>query len=1204
MSNEYVQARNKIIERVKMEMLGPGSEGIEDDLRCEVISDSPIERYSLGILFPQQSKYQCDDTEKEISTDNDDFYEEEIDDNKDGIIKENMRRFEDKQIENSIDEEISMANETLPSAMGVTFFAKGKINKLVVNISCAKYRASTFKDCKIKANNINESDIDKYALGELINIKDGYLCLKDNKSRQDITNFISGRDIREDIVSVLYKLADLCTSEKAFKHTGYVRIPFCEDKKVTIELKGEISNIYIDENGNLNNSDGCLKVSVLKKEYDSDGVCSYTVVLINENKGEKKYSKCFFQPQIKVCTILNDFIFIDKSKIDLNYSKFMDDDDLTFNLLYRNKQSYAVGHGVATGQDIDINTGKGSVFTDFLPEFEIPQLDFNIKSLPNNGEDILSMYNMSDISQYNKKEKIELLNRFADSYEEWIENQKEVGTELKDQYEKRIISKLIDVCEEALYRIRKGIDILENNNNAYTAFSLMNRAMLMQRVHSKYSDSEYDRFPGEYNQSYELENIDYTKIDKSNASWRAFQLAFILLNIESITNPKSKDREVVDLIWIPTGGGKTEAYLGITGYTIFLRRLNDPINGGGTAIIMRYTLRLLASQQFIRASILICACEKIRKEINESKILDLGKDEISIGLWVGNDPTPNTDKEAKKEYKDLTKAVKSKYELENNKKSHNKFQILKCPWCGTKLEMEYVDGKKKGLWGYDYDKKKIIFCPEPKCDFHRKLPIQVVDEELYKNPPTLLFGTVDKFATLPWKGEISKLFALNKDNNTQSPELIIQDELHLISGPLGSMVGLYETAVDAMCSFKGVKPKIIASTATIKRAEEQCKMLFDRNVMQFPPAGLNIEDNFFTHEKEINDNNPGRKYVGLMPSGKTTTTTQVRLYTALIESLRFLEKNDKVIDKYWTLVGYFNSIRELAKTTTLAFDDIPSNIARYMKRIMKYKSTRYIKNVKELTGRLSSTEIVNTLNELENIYESTDEKDDINYAIDILLATNMISVGVDVSRLNLMVVTGQPKQTSEYIQATSRVGRKYPGLVFTLYNASKTRDRSHYELFYPYHQTFYKYVEPTSITPFSEPARERALHAVFISMIRHIAGLCSEDDAQCFSKDINNFEYIKEYIIERVRNLSNNNDEVMREVKNELNSIIETWETKIETISCNEKLNYSNSKADKRLIKSFTDKNEINAYQTMQSMRNVDKQAGVQIIVLGDDNDD
>lgn len=731
----------------------------------------------------------------------------------------------------------------------------------------------------------------------------------------------------------------------------------------------------------------------------------------------------------------------------------------------------------------------------------------------------------------------------------------------------------------------------------------MNRAMLMQRSHSKFAGSDYDRFPEDKDNLFN--KIDYLNIDKKMASWRAFQLAFILMNVKSISDPMCEERDIVDLIWIPTGGGKTEAYLGLSGFTIFLRRLKDPDNGGGTAIIMRYTLRLLASQQFVRASILICACEKIRRELNSEGKHNLGNDEISIGLWVGGDATPNRNINAKDNFNKLIKSVKSKEELETNKRKYNKFQVLKCPWCGTMLELGDKNGEIKGIWGYEYKKKNIIFCPEPKCDFNKKLPIQVVDEELYKNPPTLLFGTVDKFAMLPWRGEISNLFALNKENNSKSPELIIQDELHLISGPLGTMVGLYETAIDAMCSSKGIKPKVIASTATIKRAEEQCKMLFDRRVMQFPPSGLSIEDNFFSHEISTTLK-PGRKYVGLMASGKTTTTAQIRLYTVLLETIKLLDISDSVADKYWTLVGYFNSIRELAKTTTLISDDIASNIIRYMRRIMQYKSIRYINNSKELTSRLSSTEIVKTLKELKSKFVCTESEGKIqvnsNHAIDTILATNMISVGVDVSRLNLMVTSGQPKQTSEYIQATSRVGRKYPGLVFTLYNASKTRDRSHYELFYSYHQTFYKYVEPTSITPFSEPAREKALHAVFISMIRHLTGLNEEDDAKRFNLSLSRLEEIKQYIVNRANSLDiSENKEMANETKLELEDIINKWLDKIDTSSIDEKINYYTKTADKNLLEPFYEKNNKYAYPTMQSMRNIENVAGVEIIKFGED---
>ncbi|MBN1036088.1 helicase [Clostridium botulinum] len=1206
--NECIRVRKEIVERTKAEMMGPGSEDIGADIKHEVISDSPLDRYSLGVLFPQNNLYEQDESEKEKSDNGDseeiiEEVEKEIEKQKKKANKTKNNIQTSLSDEEEVQEEISMANQTLPSAMGLTFFAEGEVEELNIEVSCAKYRVSQFRDCVVRTD--KEIDITKYLLGEYLYQEDGLVKLKKNLSRKNVFELVSGRDIqteRPDIEEILYKLADLCSSEEGRKHKGYVRTPFLENKNIKIPLNKEFNKIFINEDGKISENTGVLKVTVLRKKYE-EKVFSYTVVLVNEQKVKKSYKTCFFQPEIKITTYNNNFKFIERSDIQNINSKFIDNEELVFNLLYRNKKSYAVGHGVATGQDININTGKGEIYTDFFPSFEIPQLDFEIKELGEESKEILSMFTLSDISDVSKDKKIDLLNSFANAYKEWIKKLEELGNELKEKYDEKIIEDQIKECEKILFRVRNGINILGKNKNAYDAFTLMNRSMLMQRVHSTLSGSEHDRFPGDK----EMPNFDYYNIEKKAASWRAFQLAFILINIESISKPNCEERDIVDLIWIPTGGGKTEAYLGLTGFTIFLRRLKDTVNGGGTTIIMRYTLRLLAAQQFTRASILICACEKIRRE---SKEYNLGKEEISIGLWVGGDPTPNTNADAKFEYKELTKVVRSKEELESRKIRHNKFQILKCPWCGTKLEMEFIDGKKKGLWGYNYDKKKIIYCPESKCDFNKKLPIQVVDEELYKNPPTLLFGTVDKFAALPWKGEVSNLFALNK-LDTKSPELIIQDELHLISGPLGTMVGLYETAIDAMCSAKGIKPKIIASTATIKRAKEQCKMLFDRQVSQFPPSGLNIEDCFFTKEVSI-EKKPGRLYVGLMPSGKTTTTTQIRLYTALLESLRFIDAPEEVLDKYWTLVGYFNSIRELGKTSTLVKDDIASNIIRYMKRLMKCNDIRYAGIPNELTSRLSSTAIVKTLKDLENIYQkgqvdpkTNKKKDNINHAIDVLLATNMISVGVDVSRLDLMVSSGQPKQTSEYIQATSRVGRRYPGLVFTLYNASKTRDRSHYELFYPYHQTFYKYVEPTSITPFSEQSRERALHAVLISMIRHILKLNNNEDAKNFKNDIEGLDNVKEFILNRANELDTSQErDISTKTKNEIEQIIDKWIDKIDTASIDEEVHYYSKKADKNLLVPFLEDDYRNAFPTMQSMRNIDNQAGAQIIEFGDDNNE
>lgn len=1195
---EEIRVRKEIVERCKAEMLGPGSEDIGVPIENEVISDSPIERYALGILFPKNTCHNTNEGEKDIEVNDTSQGELEFEDEiEKAIIKGiNTESKVSSYTDDGMQEQIMMTNQQLPSALGITFFSRGKIDYLNIRISCAKYKESSYSDCMVRVK--NAKNIDKYYLDEFIYLESNVMKLKKNITKKDVLDLVSGREIqteRPDLVSALYKLCDLCTVNKY--NRGYARNPFLKNKIFSVPLYDEYNTIYINEDGNLSKDGGILKLSVLKREYDNN-VFSYTVVLVNEQTGGRDYKKCIFQPEIKIDTEDNDITLIEHSYMSKKGIGIVSNEDLVYELLYRNKNSYAIGHGVATGQVVDDKNGKGIIYSDFFPSFEVPQLEFNLRKLEN-SENILSMYELSDLSDSTQEEKVKLLYDFSNAYENWI-NEIKLSINNIEPIFKNVAEEQIEKCKNTLNRIRRGINEISSDINAYNAFLLMNRAMLMQREHSKLNGSEFDRFP----EDSDFPTFDYLKVEKKNASWRAFQLAFILMNIEGINNPNCEDRDIVDLIWIPTGGGKTEAYLGITGYTIFLRRLKDPIKGGGTAIIMRYTLRLLAAQQFIRASILICACEKIRREI---KTLNLGKTEISIGLWIGKNPTPNKNETAKKLYKKLVASTNSKYELYCLKKNYNKFQVLKCPWCGTKLEMEYIDGKKKGMWGYNYDKKKIIFCPDMRCEFHKKLPIQVVDEELYKEPPTLLFGTVDKFATLPWEGDVANLFALEKGSSNKQPELIIQDELHLISGPLGSMVGLYETAVDAMCtnitSNCSIRPKIIASTATIKRASEQCKMLFNRSVSQFPPSGINIEDSFFIREIPVNVK-PGRLYVGLMPSGKTATTTQVRLYTSILESVKFIDTKPEVLDKYWTLVGYFNSIRELGKTSNLVKNDIASNNIRYMKRLLKANDIRYVSFPEELTSRVESIEIVKILKELENNYTG-ETKDNNTRPIDVLLASNMISVGVDVSRLDLMVVSGQPKQTSEYIQASSRVGRKYPGVVFTLYNNSKTRDRSHYELFYPYHQTFYKYVEPTSITPFSEQARERGLHAVLISMVRHLLKLTNDEEANNFHENMNKLDLIIDFILNRTKELDQSDiQDVAIETQKEVKEIIEKWSNKVKTAVGDGKICYKSTKYNKNLLIPFLEENINNAFPTMQSLRNVDSEAGVEIIVFGDDNND
>ena len=527
------------------------------------------------------------------------------------------------------------------------------------------------------------------------------------------------------------------------------------------------------------------------------------------------------------------------------------------------------------------------------------------------------------------------------------------------------------------------------------------------------------------------------------------------------------------------------------------------------------------------------------------------------------------------------------------------------------------NGRLVGEWGYNMSGKHFyMFCPHEDCAFTKRLPIQIIDDELYETPPTLLFGTVDKFAMLPWDGRIGAFFGIGKDNRT--PELIIQDELHLISGALGTVVGLYETAVDAICGQKGVYPKVIASTATIRRAKEQCSVLYNREVVQFPAPGLDAEDSFFAKESVIDYEKGvyGRKYVGIMPSGKTKAMMEIRAMAALMQKVYTMDLPEEVKDKLWTLTVYFNSLKDLGKASTLVDDDVKDFIIRTANRM--FTGRRLIVSADELTSRVSTTELNETLDKLEKIEYSKENEAAKRYASNVLLATNMISVGIDVARLNVMLMIGQPKLTSEYIQASSRVGRSFPGVVFVQYDATKSRDRSHYERFRSYHESFYRFVEPTGATPFSRPARERALHAVLISMMRQMAGMSEDKDAINFDEEYfaETIKKIEAFIIDRVTGINERSEgqakDDVDEIRTEIKEFFDLWQSYVD--ECNgenpsvplyfgRKFMVNPPAGDtRRLLKQYNSAGKDNAIETLTSMRNVDTPVLGSIVVWGDNN--
>ncbi len=375
------------------------------------------------------------------------------------------------------------------------------------------------------------------------------------------------------------------------------------------------------------------------------------------------------------------------------------------------------------------------------------------------------------------------------------------------------------------------------------------------------------------------------------------------------------------------------------------------------------------------------------------------------------------------------------------------------------------------------------------------VPALTVDEQLYRWLPSVVIATVDKFARLPFEPEAGALFGnvryfepprgYYREPDTKSPveveppdppDLVLQDELHLIEGPLGSLAGLYETVLDVLCRNGEYPVKYVASTATVREATSQVRSLFNRHLRIFPPPGLQAGDRFFVQALQephpLEEEYPGQLYAGICAPGRGPLTPIYRIWACLLQEA-FLRQQDPNADYFWTLVGYFNAIRELAGAVALYRQDIPQRI-----RDTAGSQARSIPDDRalELSSRIPSTRLPALL---ETLGRRAPE------APDALFATSMFGTGVDIPRLSLMVVHGQPKTTSAYIQATGRVGRKYGALVVTFLRASRPRDLSHYEFFCRYHRQLHRHVEPVTVMPFSPGALDLALGPAMVALLRH-----------------------------------------------------------------------------------------------------------------------
>ena len=876
-----------------------------------------------------------------------------------------------------------------------------------------------------------------------------------------------------------------------------------------------------------------------------------TVTLINLSKTPEDElpdpEKCLFQCSIEVQPADEETKFIPFENFGF-YSP--DEEKIMLEIMYRKKKPYSVGHGVSA--DWEMSKTKQRIFTSIYPLAEISPVDFEIKYYKNEEivQRALSIKYLSELSEENKKDVIHSLNSFANNYNEWIDNLKKENDDIAKTLSS-IVEKQVKNCKSTYKRMIEGIELIEKDNDVLDAFTLANRAMLMQLKHT----SEIRKL--KQNKIISIDQVNYDDLHEE-IKWRPFQLGFFLLAIPSIVS--GKDRELLDLIWFPTGGGKTEAYLALSSFTIIYLRMKKGEAATGTNVLTRYTLRALTTQQFQRSATLICALEKIRKQ-NPKK---LGREKISLGLFVGSSSTPNT---VSRRYKDDDTCAKDIFDrIEQPGNYKNPFPLQNCPWCNQEIIPKGSFSNSE--WGIRItDELFEFFCPNTECDFHEFLPLNIVDEMIYKNPPSMLVGTIDKFARLTWE---PKMYTIFGEGKKIPPALIIQDELHLISGPLGSIMGIYETIIDELCTDKnGIKAKIIASTATTRNSVEQCRALFNREAKLFPPPGLDADDSFFAKTK----NEEGRLYCGILNPGKSGLTSTLRLFAALLQGVHEIPMDDDVRDNYYTLVAYYNSLRELGKNLTLAVDDIPDRMG-----LIANNTIRDFNNI-EFSSKIPSEDIP-------DIIERLKLRKGSRGFIDFLLATNMISVGIDINRLGLMTVVGQPKTAAEYIQATSRIGRVNPGLIIVLFSPTKIRDRSHYEKFKAFHDVFYKEVEPSGVTPFSKQVIERAIHALLIIMARQYEELKDNSNAGNFRKEHEVVNKIKVILQNRINNIE---PESLNFAYHELEGFAnEFWEN--QALQYGGALRYSKGRGTNQfhqLIKDFASVNK-EGRGTLNSFRNVD----------------
>ena len=1043
---DHIEGREQIIDALRQELVGPSPAGAPLDVSHPIVfdtakdsygpwaeagtgqeilqRDAPTKRYGIGVLYPAAIPInEADDEAAE-----DDTALPELDSELELPIEAPARTSHKRGPGGSDDDDfdLSRANDYRPSCAAVSFLVvPASTARLSVHVTGGRYRP--------------------------------------------LQVIVRGTEPAADVEPVTDSV-----------RTWWIR----SDVRITAEfdpaqLAAPSPRSVLPNNEVADNADGLeLQLRAFTRPR-SDGSALVTVALVNRcaatSTGADKNSLFQLAMEVSAASLDGTGAIQPYPSADTAAS-LRDEEQESFDLLYRSAQTFAAGHGCAANwENPQGRQTVAWVSAEPLPAYETPNITPDLHD--SSGNPIrASMQRLAEPDT--PDEWLVDCRAIVEHYRAWIKHRRDETSRLPPEH-RAAAERHLAQCDASARRIEEGIELLGRDTQIAEAFKLANHAILLQQLATRPTPRQVTidqegRF-----------SIDEPLVvpeggqETSRGYWRPFQIAFLLSALASAADPAHQDRRLVELIWFPTGGGKTEAYLGLSAFCLFLRRLRDP-SDSGTEVLMRYTLRLLTTQQLLRASALICAMEHLRA----SRPGSLGSEPFTIGVWLGSGATPNTRKDAKSDLRALNAG---------DRYAENPFLLLRCPSCSAQMGPVARHSKApKHLRVAGYKEQQgtvVLHCPDSKCEFRQGLPVLIIDEDIYEQPPSMVIGTVDKFALLAWKPEARALFGLDAagDRRRSPPGLVIQDELHLISGPLGSMVGLYEAIIEKLCTdarnTPAVPPKIVSSTATIRRYAEQVKALYGRDrVALFPAPGLDAGDSFFARYDTHTDGSlrPGRVYLGVHGSGLgSMLTAQVRTFAALLQAPVSMSTEQR--DPWWTLLVFFNSLRELGTSLSLAQSDIRDYLRVLQHRHgLGHKDLRRIRILRELTGRSRRDDVPKAIDELSRPSSSRD-------VIDMCLASNIIEVGVDIDRLSLLCVVGQPKSTSQYIQVTGRIGRRWherPGLVVTLLSPSKPRDRSHYERFRSYHERLYAQVEPTSVTPFAAPVLDRALHAVLCAYAR------------------------------------------------------------------------------------------------------------------------